>query len=399
MSVVAQRQQSNCTDGKCHWCRSDGRWLRSKQRPQLTQPSRTVAFADLFCGCGGMSVGLLEAAHRLGLDARVALAVDSDAGVLGIFEDNFPRANTRTAFVDELFNGTLGAAPTASERGILESVGTIDLLVGGPPCQGHSDLNNHTRREDPKNALYLRMARAAELLKAQVVIIENVVPAQRDRGNVVAATQRALEASGYSVSYKPIDLRWVGVPQSRRRLLMLASRVSGIKPNDVLNELEVRGGEHPPRTVRWAIQDLKPTQAKSIFDTPSRCTDENVQRINYLFENRIYDLPNSERPTCHRDKEHSYVSMYGRLRWDQPAQTITTGFGSMGQGRYVHPGKRRTITPHEAARLQTFPDWFTFGAETGRGVLAKAIGNAVPPLLTLHLGLTLLPLLSAVTRR
>jgi DNA (cytosine-5)-methyltransferase 1 len=79
------------------------------------------------------------------------------------------------------------------------------------------------------------------------------------------------------------------------------------------------------------------------------------------------------------------------LRWNQPAQTITTGFGCMGQGRYVHPQKRRTITPHEAARLQTFPDWFNFAAETRRGVLAKAIGNAVPPLLMIELAKIILP--------
>ena len=78
--------------------------------------------------------------------------------------------------------------------------------------------------------------------------------------------------------------------------------------------------------------------------------------------------------------------MYGRLRWDQPAQTITTGFGSMGQGRYVHPARRRTITPHEAARLQTFPDTFDFGDVTSRKALAKMIGNAVPPLLMATLG-------------
>jgi DNA (cytosine-5)-methyltransferase 1 len=77
--------------------------------------------------------------------------------------------------------------------------------------------------------------------------------------------------------------------------------------------------------------------------------------------------------------------MYGRLHWDRPAQTVTTGFGSMGQGRYVHPSRRRTITPHEAARLQTFPDWFDFG-QSSRGQLADMIGNAVPPLVMVALG-------------
>jgi DNA (cytosine-5)-methyltransferase 1 len=83
--------------------------------------------------------------------------------------------------------------------------------------------------------------------------------------------------------------------------------------------------------------------------------------------------------------------MYGRLLWDEPAQTITTGFGSMGQGRFVHPGRPRTLTPHEAARLQTFPDFFTFRKARTRHALARMIGNAVPPLLTVALGLAVMP--------
>ncbi|MGH3053264.1 MAG: DNA cytosine methyltransferase, partial [Gaiellaceae bacterium] len=90
------------------------------------------------------------------------------------------------------------------------------------------------------------------------------------------------------------------------------------------------------------------------------------------------------RPVCHQS-EHSYVSMYGRLRWDAPAQTVTTGFGSMGQGRYVHPLRPRTLTPHEAARLQFLPDFMRFEEIRTRAALAQAIGNAAPPLLTIVL--------------
>jgi DNA mismatch endonuclease (patch repair protein) len=91
------------------------------------------------------------------------------------------------------------------------------------------------------------------------------------------------------------------------------------------------------------------------------------------------------RPKCHRDKEHSYISMYGRLSWDDPAQTITTGFGSMGQGRFVHPALPRTITPHEAARLQTLPDFYDLDTTKARGAWAMVVGNAVPPLLAVRL--------------
>lgn len=83
--------------------------------------------------------------------------------------------------------------------------------------------------------------------------------------------------------------------------------------------------------------------------------------------------------------------MYGRLQWEKPAQTLTTGFGSMGQGRYVHPSQERTITPHEAARLQTFPDFFGFSAANTRSAWARMIGNAVPPLLSCNVGAVGIP--------
>jgi DNA mismatch endonuclease (patch repair protein) len=111
--------------------------------------------------------------------------------------------------------------------------------------------------------------------------------------------------------------------------------------------------------------------------------------MTWLLENNAYDLPNLLRPECHHGV-HSYASMYGRLRWDAPAQTITTGFGSMGQGRFVHPSRPRTLTPHEAARLQTLPDFFDLDETKGRGAWAAVIGNAVPPLLGAHIASPLL---------
>ena len=103
-----------------------------------------------------------------------------------------------------------------------------------------------------------------------------------------------------------------------------------------------------------------------------------------LVENDEYDLPNHLRPDCHKNG-HTYPAVYGRMRWDQPSHTITAGFTSNGQGRFTHPDAfpGRTITPHEAARIQTFPDWFDF-ATSKRGTLKKAIGNAVPPLLAMY---------------
>ena len=346
-----------------------------------------------------MTVGIAEAVRRAGRSLRVVLALDADAEVAALYKKNFPTANVRQAEVDKTFDGAIGTELTPSERLVKLEVGDPpDLLVGGPPCQGHSDLNNHTRRSDPKNALYLRMARAAEVLKPRIVIIENVTGAQWDKDRVVQLTTHALTAAGYKVAGRVLDLRAVGVPQRRRRFVLLASLIENVEPEKMLDAVETGWGEHPYRTVRWAIDDLMKIAADGVYNTASEPTDVNTERIAYLFDNKVHNLPNDERPECHQDGQHSYVSVYGRLWWDQPAQTITTGFGCMGQGRYVHPEKRRTITPHEAARLQSFPDWFDFGEEAKRGVLAKSIGNAVPPLLTVELAGRLIPSLPRDSR-
>lgn len=332
-----------------------------------------------------MSIGLEEAARRHKRALEVPLAIDIDGDVIGLYHSNLPYSTTLTVDVTTLLNGQIGAPPTPGETVLQKTVGQVDVLLGGPPCQGHSDLNNHTRRKDPKNDLYLVMARAAEVLAPKVVVVENVATVVHDEGEVVDVTRKALSTMGYRVAGRVLDLRRLGVPQRRRRYLLLASKLGEIDPAVVLERL-ANDNQHADRTVRWAIEDLVDSPETSRFDTASRPSPESVKRMAHLFDNDLYDLPNSERPKCHRDFEHTYVSMYGRLRWDEPAQTITTGFGSMGQGRYVHPSRRRTITPHEAARLQTFPDWFDFGSDTERGVLARMIGNAVPPLLMVALG-------------
>jgi DNA (cytosine-5)-methyltransferase 1 len=105
---------------------------------------------------------------------------------------------------------------------------------------------------------------------------------------------------------------------------------------------------------------------------------DNARRAQYLLSRDAYDLPNRLRPKCQRGP-HKYKSMYGRLAWDLPAQTITTGFGSPGQGRYLHPARARALTAHEAARLQFLPDWLDLGSIIHRKRLAEAVGNAVPP--------------------
>jgi DNA (cytosine-5)-methyltransferase 1 len=368
----------------CKICESDQAFLRRSARPGYENLRPTVRVADLFCGCGAMSLGMAEAARRVGLGIKISMALDNDEDAVAVYRSNFPGADARCSSVEEIFDGQLGKKKTRNEEAALENSGPIDILMGGPPCQGSSDLNNHTRRNDPRNALYIRMARAAWVLNPRLVILENVPSIRHDVGKVLDITIRDLKRIGFKTHDLIIDMATLGAPQRRRRHILFACRDPRIDPQSVLASLSVRCAKHSARSVGWAIGDLVDTNGH-LFDMPSGSTPKNIKRIAFLFRKNLYDLPNNQRPLCHRS-DHSYRSMYGRLRWEEPAQTVTTGFGSMGQGRYVHPTRPRVITPHEAARLQMLPDFFSFHATRSRGAIAKMIGNCVPPSLGVAIG-------------
>lgn len=361
-------------------------WIRRKRWPQAPRdPNRTLTVADLFSGCGGLSLGAAEAARQSGAGFDVRLAVDIDPVCIGVYGDNFTVAANRLVCgsIPDLVPGELGSRLTDIEILLKAHVGALDLVLAGPPCQGHSDLNNHSRRDDPKNLLYLSAVRFVEVMRPEAVLIENVPGAKHDKNQVVQTAATFLRSIGYQVDYSTISATKFGLPQDRSRLVLIGSR-----HRDPGALFEKYGTPHKALTLRTLIGDLADAPANAapddIFSTPSDMTEVNRKRVEYLFENRLYDLPNSQRPACHRDKEHSYKSMYGRLRWTLPAQTITGGFGSMGQGRYVHPSRRRVITPHEAARIQGFPDYFDFSTADKRTVLHQMIGNAVPPVMAFH---------------
>jgi DNA (cytosine-5)-methyltransferase 1 len=361
----------------------DQAFLRSTERPKELGEVK-LRVVDLFSGCGGMTLGVVEAARSFGFDVEIVLSMELDKEIRAIYDANF--STTITSLRDDVakrFDGAVGKSLTLLERATVRDVGEIDLLLGGPPCQGHSNLNNHTRRRDPKNALYLRMLRAVEVLKPRAVIIENVPDIRHATNHAVKRATNRLEALEYSVTDSVIAAAELGVPQRRTRHVLVAVKgpasLSAVK-------LETRGKARP-RNLRWAIGDLEDECGEHFFRFASTLSPDNEARAKYLLRYNQYDLPNQRRPECHRDKpDHRYTSMYGRLSWDEPAQTITTGFGSPGQGRYLHPSRARTLTPHEAARLQFFPDWFDFSVAKHRRVLADSIGNAVPPMMSFALG-------------
>ena len=117
----------------------------------------------------------------------------------------------------------------------------------------------------------------------------------------------------------------------------------------------------------------------------TQLSTENKLRIDHLFDNECYDLPHEVRPECHKEG-HTYPSVYGRLRPDQPSGTLTSGFLSPGRGRYVHPSERRGLNLRDGARLQSFPDQYVFPEHRGRTIIARLIGDAVPPLMSFAFG-------------
>ncbi|MBN9202137.1 MAG: hypothetical protein ABS61_00540 [Microbacterium sp. SCN 70-18] len=368
---------------------ADHSTLRTPVRPPLPEDGPVLNVVDLFSGCGGLSLGLEQAATDAGCRLDITLAVDFEADATAVYTANFPDANAVTAAVESYFDGDLGAPATPTEQATAQAHPRTAILMGGPPCQGHSNLNNITRRRDPKNELYARMARAAEILHPAFVIIENVPSVRRDTDQVVQRTIEHLESLHYTVATGIVSLHDLGVAQTRRRHILLASAAPAAPAQTLLDQLlgnTVAAG----RTLRWAIEDLADLADPAGYDRVPVANATNVTRMKYLLDNDEYDLPPHLRPLCHQTA-HSYKSMYGRLNWELPAQTITSGFGSIGQGRYMHPDQTRALTAHEAARIQGFPDYFDFTAVTGRGALATMIGNAVPPALMRELGALLLP--------
>lgn len=167
---------------------ADLSWVKKKEWPRQSRSKKApLKLVDLFCSCGGMTLGVWEGARSSKRGVSVKLAIDIQKSALDVYKKNFDKwlAYPLQEKVENVFPGERGEKIQPIEREWLKKVGHVDLLVAGPPCQGHSDLNNSTRRDDPRNSLYLRVARAAEILQPKVVVIENVPTVLRDKKQCV----------------------------------------------------------------------------------------------------------------------------------------------------------------------------------------------------------------------
>lgn len=382
--VDAQIATSVGVDPKGAWWRA---YLEGSKPTPMIDRGRTLRTVDLFSGAGGLAQGIRQFALEAGYSVVPELIVDQDREAMDVYTANHGArrriAESVSTLVDFQVRGQGKEAELVYEPELLdpraeELTGSIDLVLAGPPCQGHSNLNNHTRREDRRNALYLTVPAITIALRAPVAIIENVPAVLHDSFEVVDGATAIFEAAGYSVASGVLSASAMGWPQHRKRHFLIARRDGDPLP---LSEVAQLLADQTARSVWWAIGDLEDRVSDDIMDQHTELSEENRARVDWLFDNDAYELALPQRPDSHKEGT-TYTSVYGRMRKDEPAPTITTGFMSPGRGRYVHPTRRRVLTAREAARLQGFPDTYVFAPDSAelpaRAKLAKWIGDAVP---------------------
>ncbi len=375
-----------------------GAWWRACLRGGVPEPVRPLAsrpkplrVLDLFSGVGGLMVGVGQLAAEAGRRVICELAVDTDADALAVHALNHRTrrvsSESVTTLIDYRIRDSGSAArfvypPALLDDRLMDACQGVDLVGAGPPCQGHSNLNNHSRRSDPRNLLYLTVPAFAVACSAQAVVIENVMSVVRDEAQVVQTTRALLESCGYAVTEGVLAADAMGWPQTRKRHFLVARRANdgtGSVPVPI-ETVQSALSDSPPRSVLWAIGGRERLSPDPTMHLESELTPLNRDRIQWLFDNDQHDLALHERPDCHQDGT-SYGAVYGRMHAARPAPTITTGYMTPGRGRFVHPTEQRTITPAEAARLQGFPDSYRFSPAldrpASRSQLAKWIGDAV----------------------
>lgn len=336
---------------------------------------KDVIAVDLFCGAGGLTLGLESAGME------VSAGIDLDDRFRWAYEHNsrasFVRADISrlsAADIEPFFGGA-----------------RVRVLAGCAPCQPFSTYGRTRAASDERWTLLKSFGRIASELRPDVVTMENV-PGLRDH-DVFGQFVRALEETGYDVAHAVLDCADFSVPQHRKRLVLVAVR-HGRAILPVPSTISDR------RTVRDAIGGLPPIPAggadpRDPLHVSAALSELNLERIRASLPGGSWrDWPEELRAPCHRrESGNTYPSVYGRMRWDEPAPTITTQCYGFGNGRFGHPEQDRAISLREAALLQSFPpEWQLFppGERINMKAGGTAIGNAVPPKLGEAIGKAIL---------
>lgn len=319
---------------------------------------------DLFSGAGGLSLGLKQAGFS------VVGAVEIDSLSVETYRMNHPEVcvwnqDIRSVNPAEILK-VAGLAP-----------GELDLLAGCPPCQGFSTLRTRRKSKsvsDQRNDLVLEYLRFAVELAPKVIMMENVPNLIRDYR--LQAVVDGLKSLGYQMdveSVQVLDVAAYGVPQRRKRMILIASK---------LGIVEFARPSHYRRTVASAIRYLP--LAGSSGDELHDYRQKRSERITRMIASVPKDggsrdaIPAELQLKCH-SRSDGFKDVYGRMKWDDVAPTITSGCHNPSKGRFLHPEEDRAITLREAALLQSFPATYRFSLARGRELAAAQIGNALPP--------------------
>ena len=316
---------------------------------------------DLFCGCGGLTVGLKRAGFR------VLGAVDVDPLSVKTY-----KANHRDVTLWEKDIRGLDPQELLDALGLKK--GGLDLLAGCPPCQGFSTmrtLNGALMVDDPRNDLLLEFERFVEALRPRAVMMENVPGLADDKR--FEAFLRKLKKLGYLGAHRVLNAAEYGVPQRRRRLIYLAGLGMEIPFADKAAKM---------KTVEEAIGGL-PKAGQSgdpVHDMPENRTPKVLEVIRLIPKDggSRRDLPEEFQLECHK-RCNGFKDVYGRMAWKEVAPTITSGCFNPSKGRFLHPEEDRAITMREAALLQGFPRRYKFPTTDNKSAVALMIGNALPP--------------------
>ncbi|MCX6857391.1 MAG: DNA cytosine methyltransferase [Verrucomicrobia bacterium] len=372
-------------------------------------------FIDLFCGCGGFSLGMKNA------EFECLAALDFNHEAIKVFKANFPEVTH--ALEKDLTQFT----PSELEK--LIGTREVDVIVGGPPCQGFSrarqrDGANHGPRmiEDPRRQLFQRFLAFIEHFKPKVFVMENVLGIRSaSGGEYFTRVQAEGRKLGYRVVAREEHAAKLGVPQNRKRQLFIGIRLD--VPGYLANELKPakRAVLRPTVTLGEAIMDLPVLAAADGAQEMDYDLSQRAQHTggnNHHFIHRILEVSRANKLTAHDSRPHSardlrdfakiregenckhamlkrgaefefpynketFKDRYTRQHRDRQCSTIVAHMSKDGL-MFIHPTQNRSLTPREAARVQTFPDWFQF--PIARTHQFRVIGNAVPPLVAEAVG-------------
>ena len=323
----------------------------------------SINAVDLFCGVGGLTKGVANT----GINVLAGIDLDADCKYAYTVNNKSDFIHASVSEIDSTV--ILNLYPQDG----------VKILMGCAPCQPFSTYNNKKGKIKHKDWFLLdSFAEHITKIQPDIVSMENVPSLEKEE--IFQNFINTLKKNNYCVSYKVVNAADYGVPQRRKRLLLLASKYGEIKliePTHKNNQI----------TVREAIGDLIEIQAGEIADndmlhTASKLSDLNLERIRHSKQGGTWrDWPEEILPECYKKQSGStYSAVYGRMCWDDVAPTLTTQFTRYGTGRYGHPTQNRALSLREGAILQSFPrDYkFTENINYDKTKVAKHIGNAVP---------------------